>query len=78
MKVEWSFDDQCMWANIGDFMDNSSNRIMIYAKAGLFVAQIHETEDGYWVQGPVKTDASLIELMNWAEEELKFRESHGD
>jgi hypothetical protein len=23
-----------------------------------------------------KTDASLIELMNWVEEELKFRSSH--
>lgn len=41
----------------------------------VFKAVIHE---GMYSSDPVviKTDPSLIELMNWVEEELKFRMSH--
>lgn len=39
-----------------------------------FVAHIYEHR--YSSKRETKKDPSLIELMNWAEEELKFRMSH--
>lgn len=39
-----------------------------------FEAYIYD--DRYASKRDVKSDASLIELMNWVEEELKFRSSH--
>ena len=46
----------------------------ITQELGFFVAHVYEHR--FSSKRETKTDPSLIELMNWVEEELKFRESH--
>ena len=72
MKVEWEISDKYPFLDAHIRFDLRANLMEV---DGIWMAEIYDARGcpGY----PVKSDPSLIELMNWVEEELKFRESHG-
>lgn len=80
MKVDWRISDDILSGGI----IGSNTFVDIEYSMGFYDAilgtQGHVlTDDGVLFMREVlvnKKDPSLIELMNWAEEELKFRESH--
>ena len=71
MKVEWNIYDMELEAWIPGFLAEITHDGFDQFKAK--IASINNPHEVLIN----KTDPSLIELMNWAEEELKFRESHG-
>lgn len=75
MKVNWYIEsyeggEGVLTASI----DNSKAVADILNSKKGFEAYIYD--DRYASKRNVKSDPSLIELMNWVEEELKFRSSH--
>ena len=75
MKVEWNIEsyEGGEGVIIGQ-IDLDKDMITITKDRDLFIAHLYEHR--FSSKRETKTDPSLIELMNWAEEELKFRESH--
>jgi len=76
VKVEWYIEsyEGGEGVLIGQ-IDLDKDIVTITKDKGLFIAHVYKHR--YSSKRETKTDASLIELINWAEEELKFRESHG-
>lgn len=71
MKVEWEVSDKYPFLDAHIVWDL---RASIMRVNDLWMASLYDARGcpGY----PTKSDPSLIELMNWVEEELKFRMSH--
>lgn len=80
MKVDWRISNDVLSGGI----IGSNTFVDIARENGIFEAILGtqgyvETDDiAFWNRNILtrKKDNSLLELMNWAEEELKFRESH--
>lgn len=75
MKVDWNIESyQGGEGVLHAYIDSSKDVVTIIKDKDLFVAHIYEHE--FSSIRETKIDNSLLELMNWAEEELKFRSSH--
>ena len=77
MKVDWRIDNDVISCGIlgtNTFVDIARENDVFEAILG---TQGYR-DDGFFHREVLvrKKDNSLLELMNWAEEELKFRESH--
>lgn len=72
MRVRWDFSRQHI---LEAELDTLGARIFMWNSRGEFPSYSALIGDNH--NGPRKSDNSLLELMNWVEEELKFRWSHG-
>jgi hypothetical protein len=80
MRVDWRIQDDVISCGIlgtNTFVDIARQNGVFEAILG--TQGYTDSLNPYWRRRVItrKKDNSLLELMNWAEEELKFRESHG-
>ena len=75
VKVEWEIGDFELSADVSNG-GASSHFGLINGILNGYVAYISEAKDPNFFTAK-KEDCSLVELINWVEEELKFRNSHG-
>jgi hypothetical protein len=72
MNVSWSFLNEMLIADL-----EAGTFAQVYPFEGLYTAEIIEWEGpGKACFVADKQDASLIEILHWVEEELKFRGRH--
>jgi hypothetical protein len=81
MRVDWRIQDGVLSGGIlgtNIFVDIARERGIFEAILGT-QGYTDGPEDPFWYRQLItrKKDNSLLELMNWAEEELKFRSGHG-
>ena len=75
MKVDWNIESyQGGEGVLHAYLHPGKDVVTITKDKDLFVAHIYE--HSFSSIREAKSDPSLIELMNWVEEELKFRMSH--
>lgn len=73
MNIAWHFADESLF-----YQDGADEvRALIWRENRLYHAEVHTAENfGGWLVVAEKNDASLVEIICWAEEELKFRMAH--
>lgn len=80
MRVEWRIKSMGLegWGNLEGTVVGRSERARIFHRdhEPLFIAEIEEFTNLGWRFLADKEDASLVEVLHWVEDELKFRASH--
>lgn len=76
MNIRWIFMDDSLF-----YQDDADEvRALVWSKTinepGIYTAEVQLRDDLGWAVVADKEDASLVEIICWAEEELKFRMAH--
>jgi hypothetical protein len=72
--VKWHFVSNYLQGELSS--SAAEHRVNVFRYHDEWCAEVEKITDYGWALVNDKTDNSLIELLNWAEEELKFHLSH--